>query len=163
MTDFLREWLRGNKVMENIWTKINDHVELYFEDIVKTYGMKAVKIDPLSTALIKNNLALIISIDRFEVDVYYVYRNEKNDLKILSCGSFFAEKYADDDREKLIPINQAGDLIKNYLTVIAHGLKSKWNTMLEGDRTWMIEYEKSNWYTEEELKPEEEKILSQYI
>ena len=149
--------------MKNVWTEINENMALYFKDLLETYDMKAVKVSSLSTALINKRFALIISIDRFEVDVYYVYRANAGQLKILSCGSFFTEKYDSNDRQDLILVSKAGDFIINCLTVIAHGLKSKWNDMLKGDTAWMEKYKSSKWYSEMQLRPEEEKVLSQYI
>ena len=149
--------------MESIWTKINDAAGVYFTDIVEQYKMKFVKTDSLSSALIGEKFAILISIDRFTADVSYVFRNEKNQLTNLLCDSFFTMKYDDEDRVNLLPENKAGNAVKNDLSILSRGLKSKWSDVLLGSRAWLDDYKASKWYAEGRLRPMEEELLSRYI
>ncbi|MEG0411158.1 MAG: hypothetical protein RR538_09395 [Erysipelotrichaceae bacterium] len=150
--------------MENIWTKINESIEIYFKDIIKCYNMKVVKISPLKTAMVQREFALIISVDRFSADVSYLIREkEDNNLKLLPCGNFFAEKFTCEDRRDLLQGDTAENMVINNLIVINNGLKNNWSDVLEGNVSWIADYEKSKWYEIVSLNMEEEKLLSQYI
>lgn len=149
--------------MENIWTKINTSIESHFKDIIEGYNMKAVKIGPLKTALIKDNFALIISIDRFSADISYIIRGEDGKLNLLQCGNFFSEKFTSKDRKKLLKGDSAKNIVINDLIVIHNGLKNEWSHVLEGDVSWIDDYKNSKWYEKVSLNLEEENLLSQYI
>lgn len=133
--------------MENIWTKINENIEIYFKDIIKCYNMKVVKISPLKTAMVKSEFALIVSVDRFSADVSYLIREkEDNNLELLPCGNFFAEKFTSEDRRNLLQGDTAENMVINNLIVINNGLKNKWSDVLEGNVSWIADHEKSKWY-----------------
>ena len=150
--------------MESIWTKINENMEVYLKDIIKCYNMKVVKISPLKTAMVKSDFALVISVDRFSADVSYLMRDkEDNKLKLLLCGNFFAEKFSSEDRKNLLKEDTAENMVINNLIVINNGLKNKWSNVLEGNVSWIADYEKSKWYEKVSLNVEEENLLSQYI
>ncbi len=148
--------------MENIWTRINDNIKIYLKDIILDYNMKVVKISPLKTALIKDNFALIISIDRFAADVSFVRRID-NKLEVLPCDSFFAEKFSKEDRKDLLEGSCAKNIIINDLIIINNGLRSKWSNVLNGDTTWIADYKRSKWYDTYSLRPSENDILDNLI
>lgn len=91
----------GGKIMENIWTKINDDIPLYMKNVCKKYKLVCIKISPLKTALVGERFALIIAIDRFDATVSYLHMNGK-EVKVYSCDNYFAEKYDANDRVNLL-------------------------------------------------------------
>lgn len=114
--------------------------------------------------MVKSEFALIISVDRFSADVSYLIREkEDNNLKLLPCGNFFAEKFTSEDRRNLLQGDTAENMVINNLIVINNGLKNKWSDVLEGNVSWIADYEKSKWYERVSLNLEEENLLSQYI
>lgn len=147
--------------MENIWTKINNDTPQYMKLICENYNLFCMKISPLKTALVGKNYALIIAIDRFDVDVsYWNRRDGKNELYF--CNNFFAEKYNAEDRKNLLEGNGSEIIVRNNLIVIASGLASKWSNVLAGDLNWLDDYKNSRWYESGKLTLEEESILKMH-
>ena len=62
---------RGDE-MKDIWTNINDNISIYLKKINEQHKISYVKLSSIQTALIGNNFALILSIDRFDVYVVIV-------------------------------------------------------------------------------------------
>ena len=148
--------------MENLWTKINDNVPIYFEEISQEYKLNTVKISDLKTAFLGNKFAIIISIGRFDVDVFYASVIDDKQ-QILSCGNFLAEKYTDEDRKYLQQESNAETIITNYLIVIANGMKSKWDNLLRGETKWIEDFKKSKWYSHASLSHDESTVLWEMI
>lgn len=148
--------------MENIWTKINNDIPLYMEDICKNYKLFCIKISPLKTALIGKRFALIIAIDRFYATVSYLSTEEKT-IKVYSCDNYFAEKYDDNDRINLLNGYGAESIVRNNIIIIANGLVNKWTNVLKGEIDWLENYKKSKWFSVERLLPEELEKIEQYF
>lgn len=144
--------------MENLWTKINDKIPQYFEFISRKYKLGFTKISDLKTAIVGDKFAIIISIGRFHVDVFYAARID-DERKILHCGNFLAEKYTDEDRQGLLKQEGAENIVLNDLRIIASGLENKWAEILRGETNWIEDYKKSKWYSVVYLTQEEENIL----
>ena len=70
-----RQWLcsRG-EFMDNLWSRMNEEVPIYMHDIIEKYSMSSIKLSSAKTALICKNYCLIISIDRFEATISYLYK-----------------------------------------------------------------------------------------
>lgn len=148
--------------MENTWTKINDNIPQYVKKINKQYNMMCIKISPLKTAMIGKGFALIIGIDRFDASVSYVYK-VRDELTVLLCDNYFAEKYDIDDRKDLLSENGAEASVINNLIVISNGLINKWNNVLSGENGWIADYKKSRWYAVGKMTPDEMRIIEKYI
>ena len=126
--------------------KINNMVPSYFEKIITQYDFQSVKISEVTTALYKNNFALVIGIDRFNADLTYVYRDKDNRIIELFCDGFFAERYYDPDRKPLSELSTIKDYIINDLVVICDGMLKTWKNVLEGKQDWISDYKLSKWY-----------------
>lgn len=100
--------------MDNLWTNINDHIPMYMNKICKEYNLVCVKISPLKTAMIGDEFAIMIAIDRFDIEIYYLYKKDP-DMGKYPCGSFFAQAYDSQDREDLLSGEGADIYIKNCL------------------------------------------------
>lgn len=110
--------------MDNLWTNINDNIPMYMNKICKEYNLVCVKISPLKTAMIGDEFAIMIAIDRFDIEIYYLYKKDP-DMGKYPCGSFFAQAYDSQDRENLLSGEGADIYIKNCLRIVAKGLVSK--------------------------------------
>lgn len=148
--------------MENLWTRINDKLPQYFERLEGKYKLEFVKISDLKTAIVGKQFALIIAIGRFNVDVFFAYK-KNNDIEILQCGNFLAEKYSSEDRQNLLTGEGAENIIVNNLKVISSGLYSKWGKLLRGDLAWIDDYKKSKWYSHGNFTVEETELLWKLI
>ena len=62
--------------MDNLWTNINDNIPMYMSKICKEYNLVCVKISPLKTAMIGDEFAIMIAIDRFDIEIYYLYKRD---------------------------------------------------------------------------------------
>lgn len=74
--------------MDNLWTNINDNIPMYMNKICKEYNLVCVKISPLKTAMIGDEFAIMIAIDRFDIEIYYLYKKGSRYGKI-SLRKFF--------------------------------------------------------------------------
>lgn len=148
--------------MENVWIRINNDVPKYMKNMCDKYNLFCIKVSSLKTALVGKRFALIIAIDRFYVTVSYLYMEDK-DIKIYSCGNYFAEKYDNDDRINLVMGEGVENIIRNNIIIIANGLLSKWKNVLEGEMGWIENYKKSKWFSVERLLPEEIDKIKQYF
>jgi hypothetical protein len=148
--------------MENIWTKINDEIPIYMKYLCEKYNLFCAKICPLKTAIVGKGFALIITIDRFDTDVFYVYKEGKDTI-LFSCGNYFAEKYNEEDRVNLLCGSGADILVRNDIIVTTNGLISKWGDVLEGKREWIDKYKKSSRYSVGRLPDVELKKIESYF
>ena len=126
--------------------KINNMVPSYFEKIITQYDFQSIKVSEVTTALYKNNFALVIGIDRFNADLTYVYRDKDNRIIKLFCDGFFAERYYDPDRKHLSELSTIKDYIINDLVIICDGMLKTWKNVLEGKQDWISDYKLSEWY-----------------
>lgn len=149
--------------MDNIWTKINCELPQYFNTLAEKYSMKFIKVTPLKTAIVAEKFILLISIDKFSVDVDYIMRDKKGEIAIYNCSNFFAEQYDSNDRTNLVEGNTAEDSVINNLIIINSGLQSKWSKVLHGDIEWMNDFKHSKWFNESRLNRLENDIISKYI
>ena len=144
--------------MDNLWTNINDNIPMYMNKICKEYNLVCVKISPLKTAMIGDEFAIMIAIDRFDIEIYYLYKRDL-DMGKYPCGSFFAQAYDSQDREDLLSGEGADIYIKNCLLIVARGLASKWENVLKGDTKWLEKYRSSSRYAKENLTADEKEVF----
>ena len=64
--------------MENLWTNINDDIPMYMKEVCKEHNLKCVKISSLKTAMVGNGFAIMIAIDRFDIEIYYLHKKGKD-------------------------------------------------------------------------------------
>ena len=148
--------------MGDIWENINNDMPKHMNKIYEKYNLKFVKLSPISTAMVGDDFAIIIGLDRFDALISYVYR-EKNKLIEFEFDRYIAMEYDSDDRKDLIEGDGARTHVTNSLIVIQAGLLSKWSNILEGDKEWIKDYKKSNYYYQRELREGNRKILEKYI
>lgn len=146
-----------------LWTKLNDEVPIYLDDIIKDFNLNPIKINELKTALVGKNYALIIFIDRFYAGFYYVTRDENKNLIQYNVDSYFTIKFDDEDRQNLIEEETAKELIINNLIIINQGMRNKWSTVLEGNQDWISDFKKSKWFAVSNLREDEIQILDKLI
>jgi len=53
--------------------------------------------------------------------------------------------------------------IKNCLMIVAKGLASKWENVLEGDKKWLEKYRSSSRYAKEKLTADEKGTFEKYF
>ena len=59
------------KTVDNLWTNINDNIPMYMNEICKEHKLECVKISPLKTAMVGEGVAIMIAIDRFDIEIYF--------------------------------------------------------------------------------------------
>ena len=148
--------------MDNLWTNINDNIPMYMNEICKEHKLECVKVSPLKTAMIGDEFAIMIAIDRFDIEIYYLYKKDRDKVK-YQWGSFFAQAYDSHDRENLLRGEGADKTIKNCLIIAAKGLASKWENVLEGDTKWLEKYKSSSRYAKENLTTDEREVFEKYF
>jgi hypothetical protein len=148
--------------VDNLWENINDDVPMYMLELCKEHNLKCVKISSIKTAMVGDKFAIIIAIDRFDIEIYYLYKKGKDIIK-HPCGSFFAQAYDSRDRENLLSEEGAEIYIRNCLFITARGLNSKWRNVLEGDTKWLEKYKNSSRYAIEKLTSDEIEVVSKNL
>ena len=53
-------------------------------------------------------------------------------------------------------------MMKDFL-ILNSGLQSKWQNVLMGDKKWILDFEKSDWYEKLHLSSNELNVLDKYI
>lgn len=145
--------------MDNLWTKINDDIPMYMRELCKEHNLKCVKVSPLETAMVGDEFAILIAVDRFDIEIYYVYKKGSNIIK-HPCGSYFAQAYDDKDRENLLSGEGADAFVRNCILITKHGLSSKWENVLAGDTKWLDKYKRSSRYAIEKLTRDEIDVIT---
>lgn len=148
--------------MDSLWANVNDDVPMYMMELCKEHDLKCVKVSPIKTAIAGDKFTIIIAIDRFDIEIYYLYRKGKDIVK-HPCGSFFAQAYDSKDRENLLSGEGADIYIRNCLLITARGLNSKWKNVLEGDTKWLEKYKSSSRYAIEKLTNDEIEVVSECL
>ena len=146
--------------MDNLWTRINDEIPKYMTKLCQTNNLKCVKVSELKTALVGAGFAILIAIDRFDIELYYLYK-KGNEIIKHQCGNYFAQAYDSKDRENLLDGEGADILVRNCILITEHGLSSKWKDVLEGDIKWLDKYKKSSRYITERLTSDEINVLAE--
>ena len=140
--------------MDNLWTKINDEIPTYMTKLCQKHNLKCVKVSELKTAMIGEDFSILIAVDRFDIELYYLYKQGDKIIK-HPCGSYFAQAYDSKDREDLLSGEGADVFVRNCILITAHGLSSKWKDVLEGDKKWLDKYKSSSRYATEKLTSDE--------
>ena len=144
--------------MSDLWEELNNSVPSYLETLIINHQLQVVKLNSIKTALVSKEYALIISMDRFYVDVDYITVDDRKKMVKYPISNFLAEKYDEKDRVDLIKENTAREIIINNLIVINQGLQNKWRTILLGEKDWIIRFKQSKWFSELDIQ-DDEKIL----
>ena len=143
--------------MSNLWTKINDDMPGYVSKICTDYNLKCERISDLKTALFGEKFAIEFAINRFDINIYYIYFDGDKIVK-HSCGNYFTSAVDDSDRKNLLTGNGADVIVRNCILVTVSGLSSKWKNVLEGDKSWLKNYEKSSYFGIDKLTDEEKAV-----
>lgn len=149
--------------MGTLWTELNDKVPEYLNDIIKNFDLTSIKIGELETALVGEDYALIIFIDKFYAEIDYAMRDKNGALIKYHCDNYFAEQFDDDDRQNLIEGGTAKELVINNLIIINQGMCNKWSAVLEGNKNWISDFEKSRWFNIARLNDREIEVLDKLI
>lgn len=145
--------------MDNLWTKINDEIPTYMTKLCQKYNLECVKVSELKTAMVGVGFAILIAVDRFDIELYYLYKKGNNIVK-HPCGSYFAQAYDSKDRENLLSGDGADIDVRNCILITEHGLSSKWENVLAGDTKWLDKYKSSSRYATEKLTSDEIDVVT---
>ncbi|WP_167957009.1 hypothetical protein [Anaerosporobacter faecicola] len=145
--------------MDNLWTKINDEIPTYMTELCQKHNLKCVKVSELKTAMVGRDFSILIAVDRFDIELYYLYKKGDKMIK-HPCGSYFAQAYDSKDREHLLKGEGADIFVRNCILITEHGLASKWKDVLDGDKNWLDKYKSSSRYATEKLTSDEIDVLT---
>ena len=149
---------------KDIWKQLNDDIPNIFHDIINEYGFTPVQTSSISTALIKNDFAIEIGIDRFYPTMIFITRNDENELIELWFENFICKKCGELEVSEIPKGNSLYENIQRELFIDAKLLKNKWGDLLNGDKRWISEYKKSEWYEGAvKVRPPKLHILSKYL
>lgn len=149
--------------MRDLWTNLNKEIPKYFSELAEKFSLKFVTISNVKTALIADRYAIVISVDRFSVNLDYIKRDISGELVVLCCGNYFAEKYDSSDRVNLVSGNGVRETIINNFIVINNGLLNKWVNVLQGSSDWIENFEKSKWYNQRKCVSVEKAAIEKYL
>jgi len=144
--------------MENVWTNINNNIPIYMSEVCKKYNMTCEKLTDLDTVMYNDKCCLLFQVGKFYVSVSYIFEEDGVLVEYL-CDSYLSIRFDDEDRKELIPIEKAGDSVKNDIKILSRGLLSKCDDVLSGEKQWMEKFKKSGCYGKLKLNSELEAAL----
>lgn len=149
--------------MNDIWTELNKQVPVYLNEVIMKYSLKVVSLGFVRTALVNTQYAIIISLERFSVDMDFIHKDHNGKLVCFGIGNFLPERFDENDRKNLIKGTDISSIIFNNLIVINNGLLNKCGDVLSGSLEWINDFAKSKWYNEKKVTLNDAKILSKFI
>lgn len=149
--------------MNDIWTELNKQIPVYLNEVITKYSLKVVSLGLVRTALVNTQYAIIISLDRFSVDMDFIHKDYNGKLVCFGIGNFLSECFDEKDRKNLIIGTDISSIIYNNLIVINNGLLSKCGDVLSGSLDWINDFSNSKWYNEKKVNPNDAKILNEFI
>lgn len=98
-------------------------------------------IEGLNSALVKDNYAIVLSVDRDYVDINFLY---KEGTRIINywIHPFLMENLDDEDRSVCREKYNVEDKLINYLLIYENVLSKKWQNILMGQMDWVEDYNK---------------------
>ena len=88
--------------MNDIWTELNKQIPVYLNEVITKYSLKVVSLGLVRTALVNTQYAIIISLDRFSVDMDFIHKDYNGKLVCFGIGNFLSERFDEKDRKNLI-------------------------------------------------------------
>lgn len=135
--------------------KVNNEIPKIFKKIVKKYKLKHMRINGLNSAFVKDNYAIIMSVDRDYVDINFLYRDGTKIIKYW-LQPFLIENLDDEDRSVQRVEKDFNTKLINYILLYEKTLSSKWQSILMGQMDWVERYnEKTYMRAIRELNEEE--------
>lgn len=150
----------------DMWSDIaSDEIPKYLGDLAKKYNMHFKLATDIEMAMFNEKCCLIFGIDRADGVIIWITFLENGRRVEYEVDQYFTLKFDALDREGIdFEWNHMSEKIRNELLLIAHGLDSKWSSVLEGDMSWFEEFKRSCWCHEQHFYIEERnKILDEII
>lgn len=110
-----------------------------FDVIIKKYNYKVIIINNQEIALIGKEFAISIAVSLEGATINYITPNEKGELIEYWFTNFISNKFDSNDRKNYGNPKNNDERINSELKVIVSGLLMHWDSMLNGDKSWISE------------------------
>lgn len=135
-----------------------------FKDIIGKYGMQFDIVSDEKIILIGKGFGLLFLIHLDDVNMFYVCRNEDNELEKWNIDSFITNSFDSNDRKGIQEENTVEKTVNNILIIISRGLQNHWNTILNGGENWIDGYKNSQFArAPRPLDNTEKKVIESYV
>lgn len=144
--------------------KYEDMFKKVFKDITGKYSMKFDIVSDEKIILIGKEFGLLFLIHLDDVNIFYVCRNEDNELEKWNIDSFITNSFDSNDRRGIQEENTVEKTVNNILIIISRGLQNHWDIMLSGGKKWIDDYKNSQFAkAPRPLDNTEKKVIEGYI
>ncbi|HBM4560886.1 TPA: hypothetical protein LWO52_000571, partial [Listeria monocytogenes] len=120
-------------------------VENNFADIIQEYQFNLIKVNEDEIMLFHPNYALTIWKSREGIDIYYLFLQRLEKVKITN---FLFSNYEKELLANIIPANNLTDQISNSLLIHARGLSKYFPEVLSGQNDWVKKFKENKFYNE---------------
>lgn len=120
-------------------------VQNSFADIIQEYQFNLIKVNEDEIMLLHPNYALTIWKSREGIDIYYLFLNRLEKVKITN---FLFSNYEKSLLANIVPANSLADKISNGLLIHSRGLRKYFPELLAGKTDWIEAFENTNFYNE---------------
>ncbi|MBF2482135.1 hypothetical protein IA817_12530 [Listeria seeligeri] len=120
-------------------------VQNSFADIIQEYQFSVIKVNEDEIMLLHPNYALTIWKSREGIDIYYLFLNRLEKVKITN---FLFSRYEKNLLANILPANNLADKISNGLLIHSRGLRKYFPELLTGKTKWIGSFKNNHFYNE---------------
>lgn len=120
-------------------------VQNSFADIIQEYQFDLIKVNEDEIMLLNPNYALTIWKSREGIDIYYLFLNQLEKVKITN---FLFSNYKKDLLANILPANNLADKISKGLLIHSRGLRKYFPELLAGKAKWIGAFKNNQFYNE---------------
>lgn len=120
-------------------------VQNSFADIIQEYQFNLIKINEDEIMLLHPNYALTIWKSREGIDIYYLFLNRLEKVKITN---FLFPSYEKSLLTNIVLANNLADKISNGLLIHSRGLRKYFPELLAGKIDWIDAFKNNYFYNE---------------
>ncbi|MBF2671579.1 hypothetical protein [Listeria seeligeri] len=120
-------------------------VQNSFADIIQEYQFDLIKVNEDEIMLLNPNYALTIWKSREGIDIYYLFLNQLEKVKITN---FLFPSYEKSLLTNIVLANNLADKISKGLLIHSRGLRKYFLELLAGKTDWIEEFKNNHFYNE---------------
>ncbi len=136
----------------NLEKSIND----IFIDIIKKHHFVLESVNENQVLLIKDNFAISVNISFEGADITYITKDNNGNYIEYWFVFYISNQFDEVDRSIINMPNNNAEKIIAEIKIISSGLNRHWGNVLQGDKSWIDDYLKTD--SDDNLPPHESKI-----
>lgn len=123
--------------------KYEETFKKVFKAIIDEYGMNVDIVSDEKIILVGKGFVLLFLIHFDDVNMFYICRNDDQELEKWDIDSFITASLDSNDRKGIQQENSVEKTVNNILIILSRGLKNHWVSILCGEKDWLNDYKNS--------------------